>query len=140
MPEYVIDAKVLISFLIAGKASYKSILRSYRFHAPEFILAEIKQYEPVIFSKTKLSETQLRNYTLDVFREITILPDYFIETENLLKAIQLLEKIDPKDAHYLALSLQSGFVLLTRDKPLHRGLRKLGYRDVVLFEDFLKEI
>lgn len=52
----------------------------------------------------------------------------------------MLEKIDPKDIHYLALSLQLGFVLLTRDKPLQRGLRKQGYRNVVLFEDFLKGI
>ncbi len=140
MLDFVIDANVLISFLISGKASHRNILRSFQFLAPEFILSEVKQYEQEIFTKTKQSEAQLRTYTLGVFGELTILPDYFTELENLLLASQMLEKIDPKDIHYLALSLQLKLVLLTRDKPLYKGLRKQGYRKVMLFEDFLKGI
>lgn len=134
------DANVLISFLISGKASYKNILQGFHFLAPEFILSEVKQYEQEIFTKTKQNEEQLRNYTLGVFGELTVLPSYFTETENLLLASQMLEKIDPKDIHYLALSLQLDLVLLTRDKPLYKGLRKQGYRKVMLFEDLLKSI
>jgi len=140
MPDFVIDANVLISFLISGKASHKCILRSFRFVAPEFILSEVKQYEQEIFTKTKQSEAQLRSYTLDIFGELTILPDYFTEIENLLSASQMLEKIDPKDIQYLALSLQLDLALLTRDKPLYKGLRKQGYRKIMLFENFLKSI
>lgn len=140
MQDYIIDANVLISFLISGKASYKSILRSFRFFVPEFILSEIKEYEHEIFTKSKLDDDQLRSYTLDLFEELVVLPGYFTEAKNLLSAQQMLDKIDPKDIHYLALSLQLDRVLLTRDKPLHKGLRKQGYRKIMMFEDFLKSI
>jgi predicted nucleic acid-binding protein len=92
MPDYVIDANVLISFLISGKASHKNILRSFHFLAPEFILTEVKQYQQEIFTKTKQSESQLRTYTLGVFGELTVLPDYFTELENLLLTSKMLEK------------------------------------------------
>ncbi len=140
MQDFVIDANVLISFLISGKSSYKSILRGFHFFSPEFLLSEIREYEHEIFAKTKMSEEQLRSYTLDVFQELTFLPEYFAEAKNLHSAQQMLEKIDPKDTHYLALSLQLDMVLLTRDKPLYKGLRKQGYRKIMLFEDFLKNI
>lgn len=140
MLDFVIDANVLISFLISGRASHRTILQEFHFLAPEFILTEVKLYEREIFAKTKLEEAQLRVYTLGIFGELTILPDYFTETENLLIASQMLEKIDPKDIQYLALTLQLDRMLLTRDKPLYKGLRKQGYRKVMLFEDFLKSI
>ena len=56
MYDYVIDANVLISFLISGRATNKAILRSFHFYAPEFILAEVKSYHDVILAKTKMDE------------------------------------------------------------------------------------
>ena len=140
MLDYIVDANVIISFLISGRASHKSILRNFRFLAPEFILSEIKEYEQVVFGKTKLNNEQLRSYTLDIFRELTILPSYFPNPATLLSSQKMLEKIDPKDTQYLALSLQLDLILLTRDKPLYRGLQKKGYKKVMLFDDFLRNI
>lgn len=140
MIDYVIDANVLISFLISGKAQYKTILRNFHFIAPEFILAEVKEYADEIIAKTKLGEDNFRSFSMDVFKELTILPEYFQKGEHLLVAHQMLGKIDLKDIHYLALSLQLDVILLTRDKPLYKGLRKQGFRKVMLLEDFLKGI
>jgi predicted nucleic acid-binding protein len=63
-----------------------------------------------------------------------------LPAKHLLLASKMLEKIDPKDIQYLGLSLQLDLILLTRDKPLYKGLRKQGYRKVILFEDFLKGV
>jgi predicted nucleic acid-binding protein len=45
----------------------------------------------------------------------------------------LLDKIDLKDAIYVALAMQLDLPLLTRDNPLYEGLRKQGFRKVMLF-------
>ncbi|MDX2248031.1 MAG: PIN domain-containing protein [Bacteroidia bacterium] len=52
----------------------------------------------------------------------------------------LLEKIDPKDMAYVALAMQLDLPLLTRDNPLYEGLRKQGFRKVILFENFLRTL
>jgi len=45
--------------------------------------------------------------------------------------------IDPKDVAYVALSISTGFSLVTRDKVLYTGLRKKGFRSVLLFDELL---
>ncbi len=137
--EYILDANLLMSFLISGKARHKNLVRLFRFRTPEFVLVEVKKYEQLILSKTKLSEEELRAYSLEIFQELTILPEYFLSEEHSLKAAQMLEKVDTKDAPYLALSLQLDVALVTKDKALHEGLRKQGYRKILLFDDFLKK-
>jgi len=140
MTSFILDANVVISILISGRATNKTILRSYDYLAPDFILAEINQYQGEIFKKSKLDETQLRFYTKAVFEELTILPNYVIEEKSIKCALALLEEIDLKDVQYLALSIQLDLPLLTRDKPLYKGLKKQGYRKVQLWEDFLKSL
>lgn len=140
MRDFVIDANVLISILISGKASYRPILSYFHFILPEFALVEVEKYKPVIFQKTKLHEDELRMWTHFVFSNITILPYYIFLSESLDKANVLLKNIDLKDTSYVALGMQLDLILLTRDKPLFTGLKKQGYRKVMLFEDFLKSI
>jgi predicted nucleic acid-binding protein len=75
-----------------------------------------------------------------VFSQLTILPQYVLEQEIVEKSQTLLEKIDRKDITYVALAMQLDLPLLTRDNPLYEGLRKQGFRKVMLFEDFLQAL
>ena len=63
---------------------------------------------------------------------------YILKKESIEKASRLLTNIDLKDTSYVALALQLDLVLLIRDIALYQGLKKLGFRKVVLFEDFLR--
>ena len=49
----------------------------------------------------------------------------------------LLNTIDLNDTAYVALAMQLELPLLTRDKILFEGLKKQGFRKVLLFKDFL---
>jgi predicted nucleic acid-binding protein len=140
MTSFILDANVVISILISGRATNKTILRGHDYLSPDFLLAEINQYQAEISKKSKLDKAQLRFYTKSVFEELTILPNYVIEEKSLKSALALLEEIDLKDVQYLALSIQLDLPLLTRDKPLYKGLKKQGYRKVQLWEDFLKTL
>jgi hypothetical protein len=61
--QFVVDANVLISILISGKASYKPILTFLDFFTPDFALEEIEKYKPVIFEKSRLNPDELRYFT-----------------------------------------------------------------------------
>ena len=140
MTDYVIDANVLMSILISGKAAYRPVLNYFRFITPEFALVEIDKYSPLILQKSKMQEAELLQWTHFVFSRLTILPKYSLDRDCLAKANKLLENIDLKDASYVALAMQLDLILLTRDEPLITGLRKQGFRKAMRFEDFFRSI
>ncbi|WP_448529761.1 PIN domain-containing protein [Raineya sp.] len=138
MTNFVIDANVLISILISGKAGYRPILTLNTFILPDFALIELEKYKNILKDKTKMSNVQFIDWTYFVFAQLTILPDYVLEQSILAKSERLLEKIDLKDISYVALAMQLDLPLLTRDYLLYEGLRKQGFRKVILFDDFLR--
>ena len=140
MREYVLDANILMSMLMSGKADYRPLLSFFTFILPEFVLVEVEKYSEVIKQKSRLSDTELLQWTYFVFSQLTIIPRYALQQESLAKAEELLRNVDLKDVPYVALSMQVDLPLLTRDKLLYDGLRKQGFRKVQLFEDFLKNI
>ncbi|MFY7912588.1 MAG: PIN domain-containing protein [Emticicia sp.] len=140
MTNYVIDANILMSMLISGNASYKPILEFYDFYLPEFVLVEVEKYKSQLLLRTKMNEDEFFKWSILVFSKITVLPNYILSPESLEKSNLLLNDIDIKDTAYLALSIQLDLPLLTRDKPLATGLRKKGFRRVMMFDDFLRNI
>ncbi len=63
-----------------------------------------------------------------------------VSDEDWIYAVELCRDVDPKDVAYVALSLSTGFPLITRDKPLHAGLGRKGFRNVMLFDEFLSSL
>lgn len=140
MRDYVMDANVLMSILISGRSDYRPLLTYYNFLLPEFVLVEIEKYSHIIKKKSRRNEQEFLLWTYFVFSQLTILPQYLFSDVSLSKARQLTEKIDIKDTNYVALAMELDLILLTRDKQLHQGLRKKGFRKVLMFEDFLRAI
>lgn len=140
MMDYVIDANVLMAILISGKASYRPLLTYYNFILPDFVLIEVEKYNEVLKSRTRMQQDEFLQWTYSVFSQLTILPQYVLSQESLQKSKRLLEKVDLKDTAYVALAMQLDLPLLTRDIPLYEGLRKQGFRKVVLFEEFLRTL
>jgi predicted nucleic acid-binding protein len=138
--DFVIDANILMSILISGKASYRPLLTYYNFILPDFVLVELEKHKEVLKNKTKMQEEEFLQWSYFVFSQLTILPNYTLSKESLEKSEKLLEKIDLKDVTYVALAMQLDLTLLTRDKPLYEGLRKQKFKKVVLFEDFLQTL
>ena len=98
---FVIDANILMSILISGKASHKPLLNHYNFIAPEFVLVEIEKYSTTILQKTKMKDDTFWAWSLYVFSQVTILPNYLLSKESLQKSNQLLQNIDLKDTSYV---------------------------------------
>jgi predicted nucleic acid-binding protein len=137
---YVVDANVLMSIIISGKAIYKPLLSYYKFIVPEFALVEIDKYKDIIFEKAKMQKSELINFSYSVFSEIVVLPNYVMDEYVIEKAVELTKNVDIKDVSYIALSMQLDLVLLTREKKLIAGVKKNKYNKIMLFDDFLKNI
>jgi predicted nucleic acid-binding protein len=140
MTDFVIDANVLMSILISGKAGYRPILTFNNFILPDFALIEVEKYKDILKVKTKMSEIQFIEWTYFVFAQLTILPQYILQQSVLANSERLLRTIDLKDISYVALAMQLDLPLLTRDNLLYEGLRKHGFRKVMLFDDFLQNL
>ena len=140
MTDYVIDANILVSMLISGKASYRYLVEHFNFILPDFSLIEIEKYKATILEKSRLKESQFNQFTYQLFSKLIFLPSLILTNEAKEKAFELTSSIDSKDMAYVSLSLQLDLILLTRDKQLVSGLKKKGFRKVMLFEDFLKSI
>ncbi len=67
MIDFVIDANVLMSILISGRAGYKPILSFNNFILPDFALIEIEKYKDILRGKTKMSPIQFTEWTYFVF-------------------------------------------------------------------------
>jgi len=93
-----------------------------------------------VLEKTKLSEAQFTSFSLSIFKALTIVPNFLLSARSVKQSLTLCEQVDPKDAPFVALSLELGYPLLTRDAKLHKGLRKQGFKDITLFQDFLNQI
>ncbi len=131
MKTYITDANILFSCLISGNEKYQRIFKECRLYMPDFALSEIQEHQAEILSKTKVSPTDLRSFTLSIFDYLIVVPNFLISTESYFTAFHLCKDIDEDDTAYLALSIEFDLPLLTNDRILAEGLRRKGYKNVI---------
>ena len=140
MYNYILDTNVIMSMLISGKSAYKPIVKFNSFVTIDYFFKEIDEYREIIFAKTKLEHNQLIDFTNQILSNITVLPRYVVSDENVKKATQLTKNVDFNDVWFIALSLEYDLTLLTRDVKLYKGLQKKGFKQIMLFDQFLKTL
>jgi predicted nucleic acid-binding protein len=140
MFSYVIDTNIVMSMLLSGKSQYLKILSCFDFIFPQYLLTELDEYKSIIIERTKLDESQLLKYTYSLFSLMTVIPSMALSKNSIDFAKTLCERVDIKDMSFVALSVETGLILLTRDEKLYKGLKKQGYRNIMLFEEFLTDL
>ncbi len=91
MTDFVVDANVLMSILISGKASYRPVLAFHRFILPDFALVEVAKYQEVLSRKTRMQEDEFVQWTYYVFSQMTFLPLYKGLQKKKFKKVVLFE-------------------------------------------------
>lgn len=134
---YIIDFNILFNSMLSGKSFYKTLFRNNNFYTPDFIFVELQKYENQIIENTKLEIEQLISYTKFLFSHLKVFPNLVITLKSKQYAFNLIKDIDLKDITYLALSIELEIPLITKDELLFKGLRKKGYKNVILFFDFI---
>ena len=139
MSKFVIDSNILFGAIISSREIYFEIIKKFDLYTPDFALKEIEKYEELILKKTKLDKKELNTFLVRLFRGITILPSIIIDKDSKQKAFELCKDIDEKDTPFIALAIELDIPFVTNDKKLHRELRKKGFSNIFLFEDFLEK-
>jgi predicted nucleic acid-binding protein len=140
MFSYVIDTNIVMGMLISGKSQYLKLLSYFDFVFPQYLLIELEEYQNIIQEKTRLDYQQLQKYTCSVFSSLTVIPSIVVSQNSLELAQKFCENVDIKDISFVALSIEMQVILLTRDEKLYKGLKKKGYRNIMLFENFLNDL
>lgn len=63
MRDAVVDANVLMSMLISGKAIYKTLLSDYTFFSSDFAFIEIEKYQRIIRQKSRLETDSFQRFS-----------------------------------------------------------------------------
>jgi len=140
MHSYVLDTNIIMSMLISGKSHYIKLLSFYEFVSPQYLLIELDEYKSIIEEKSIMKHIQLQNFVYSLFSNLTIIPTIYLSLNSLQEAYKFCKNVDIKDISFVALSIETSFPLITRDERLFKGLKTQGFRNVILFQDFLKNI
>jgi predicted nucleic acid-binding protein len=133
---YIVDANVIFSALISGKSHYSLFFSKHTAISTDFIFVELEKYRKKILKKSKLSEEELFDFTVNIFKHLTIIPTLSLSASYLEEAYDWCEGIDSKDVLYIALTLQmQDAIFITRDNVLYEGLKSKGFDKIKLFHE-----
>ena len=80
-----------------------------------------------ILKNSKISEEQTYETFIKVFSKINFVNEVSISIPNFITAYHLCKNIDEDDTPFVALSLELGYPLWTRDKQLKIELQQRGF-------------
>jgi predicted nucleic acid-binding protein len=139
----IVDANILISAII-NPDSFIGITLLIQNSNIDYVLPSFAIEEAIIHKKRICKTLQIQESFFDsnldavnnaclLFASESILPKYSKE------AIQIVEKIDPKDAIYVAFSFALDALIWTGDLKLYKALRKKDFKNIITTTD-LKRI
>jgi len=138
--KYVIDSNILFSAFISGKDVYPILFSEYTIYLPDFAFLEIEKYKTRILKKTKLKESEFKEFVINLLQNVKVVPNLLISSDSLKQAYQLCQAIDEKDTVYVATAIEFGLILITNDIPLYTGLKERGFAQVILLEDIIRKL
>ena len=105
--ELVINSNRIIAALIKDSTTRKIILSTkFTFYTVDFGIKEVKKYKELIKTKGGISEQQFSLLMNALLSKIIVLSENEISKKSINKAIQIMNKIDPDDVPFIALSIE----------------------------------
>lgn len=135
----VVDSNIIFSALISGKEVYLDIFKKNDVYIPDIVFSELNKYELRLVQKTKLKQTQFKNFIQMLFEEVIVIPKFAISIESWQNAYEICKDTDEKDTPFIALSLELKIPLWTNDKKLISGIRAKGFYNIVTNEELLEK-
>lgn len=135
MKKVIVDSNIIFSALRGTDSRTRNrILNSdEQFYSPNFLIGEIFRHKERILAKSSASEEDTYEFLLKILNRIQFVNEENISIENFIFAYHLCKNVDEKDTPFVALSLELGYDIWTRDKELKTALREQG------FDNFIEE-
>lgn len=140
MKIYIVDTNIVFSAAMNTKSRIGQFLMQtdvdkVAFYAPTYLKREIERHLPKLVRLSKLPESTIREVIDLVYTKITFIDDAQIPISTYSEAARLVRDVDEFDVQFVALTKYMDEVLWTGDRKLYRHLLKMGFDQVVTFED-----
>ena len=125
----VVDTNLFISALISNNSYIIRILTSpeYQFVSTNYVVVELFEHSPRIHKKSRLDHQQMLEVLTILISQVRLIDDGVVSVGSWIEARRLTRDVDLDDIAFVALSLEFGAELWTRDRPLRTHLTSLGF-------------
>lgn len=139
----IVDTNIIISACLNYQSELFSIIISnaskLEFVTSTYALDEIKEHRGLILSKTKVKPDRFDLNLELLLEQIFVIDDREITNDQLREAEIFSKEINVDDTLFIALAIAMGGLLWTGDKKLYKGVRKIGFINIINTDD-LKSI
>ncbi|MEN0050152.1 MAG: PIN domain-containing protein [Bacteroidota bacterium] len=135
MAKLIIDSNIFYAALRAknSKTRHALLTSNHEFFTANFLFVEIFKHKERILKKSKASEEEIYEFLIELLNVIQFINEQQISTANIIHAFRICKDVDEKDTIFIALSLEFGYKIWTRDEELKEGLKRKGFDN--FFED-----
>ncbi len=132
----VVDTNIVFSAILNSSSNIGKILVHHRhqfeFYSCEFLKDEIFSHRTKLLKLTKLDGESLDELIALSIKRIQFIDQRVLPAKDWNFAINLLTKIDLKDAPFLALTRHLRAKLWSGDKQLYKGLSQQGFQNYMI--------
>jgi predicted nucleic acid-binding protein len=123
------DTNKLFSAALSTNRTIAQTLFSdeYAFIIPHFTMIELFKYKDKLVQLTKKTEVEVLEILYHILLQVDFYNEKSLSLESRQRAYNLCKDVDPKDAIFVALSLELDAPLWTGDKKLKKGLLAKGF-------------
>jgi predicted nucleic acid-binding protein len=129
MNQVVVDSNIIFSSLLSKNSSIREKLanNNYSFCAPKFLFVEIFKHKERILNRSSATEDEVLEFLQIALHNIHFITEDLISTSVYIHAYELCKDVDEKDTPFVALALELGCPIWTRDEELKSGLILKGF-------------
>lgn len=129
MTKIIVDSNIIFSALRGTNSLTRQRIftSDEQYFAPNFLISEIFIHKERIMKNSKTLEEKTYDYFLKIITKINFVNELNISIPNFITAYHLCKNVDEDDTPFVALSLELGYPLWTRDKELKMGLTRKGF-------------
>ena len=131
----IVDANIVFSGILNSNGKIGDLLinsqKQIEFIAPDFLRVEIRKHHHKLSKISGLTIEDVRESESQICKDITFISEEQIKPSAWISALDLVNEIDPKDAHYVAYSKHFKCKIWSSDKVLKKGLEKKGFTNFI---------
>lgn len=125
----VADTNRIIAALIKDSVSRSILLsKKFEFCSISFSQVEIKKCEKMILQKAGIKKSDYLDLFGRLFSRIALFDETELKAENVHEAFEIMKKIDPIDAPFLALAIQENCGIWSDDNHFQQQQKAKVYK------------
>ena len=129
MRKLIVDTNIILSYLHTQNPNILGIIDDddVQIYTPNYLIYEFIKHQQRIMAKSKLDNAEYAELIGFLLSRLYFINIRDIDFVNISYALRLCSEVDENDTMFVALSLQLGCLLWTRDDVLKTGLRQRGF-------------